>query len=324
VELNEIFLIGAAVVAGASLLLAWVLYLKFFVIVPPNQALVIFGKGATVGSGRRASSHAGPRIVVGGGAFVPPWGKGHGFLPLHTFDVDAQVRATTPVGPALSRGWDVRIGVQAKIPSDPEGLRTAAENLLGKSEEEIKDLVRRAVEGYVPTVLAKLPEGEADHDWDRIGAEIQSYAATDLVGVGLVIRSLTVKQISPGGLGDSSILLPESRLEFPRAGGSGGMPPSRFHGLEARLGAVERSLEVLGLDPAGDPVGAEPASRVDGATGRAGHTSDPAEGASDGLSSPYESTDARSLSRPRRPRGVEPGGGRGDAAGPLLSVENLR
>ncbi|HKS59287.1 MAG TPA: hypothetical protein VJS68_00745, partial [Thermoplasmata archaeon] len=144
-ELSDLVLFGAAAAVGAAILLSWVLYLKFFIIVPPNQALVIFGKGRTLDndpSGSRSSpGRSGPRIIVGGGAFVAPWGKGHGFLPLQTLDVDVLVRTTTPVGPALSRGWEVRIGVQAKIPTDAPSLRSAAENLLGKNESEIKDIV---------------------------------------------------------------------------------------------------------------------------------------------------------------------------------------
>ena len=327
-DFNEFLLIGGAVVAGASLLSAWVLYLKFFIVVPPNQALVIFGRGRILsGAGEspgRSNSRSGPRIVVGGGAFVSPWGKGHGFLPLHTLDVDVLVHTTTPVGPALSRGWEVRLGVQAKIPTDAESLRTAAENLLGKSEEELKQVVRRAVEGYVPTVLAKIPEAEIDNDWDRIGAEIQSYAATDLVGLGLVIRSLTIKQIAPGGIGDSSILVPESSYARSGKNSAGSEASSPYRGLEAPLGSVERSLEVLGPDSS-DAV--ERSNDVSGGPPLPGNGD--ANGSARYASSRTASASHASMGH-RLPRGgrrpaesnpgdSEPGGGQG-----LLNFNNLR
>lgn len=310
-EFNELILLIGVSVTAVALLLAWVLYLKFFVIVPPNQALVIFGKGRVLfgehDAGKHGGRRTGPRIVVGGGAFVPPWGKGHGFLPLHTFDVDVQVRTTTPVGPALSRGWDVSIGVQARIPPDAESLRSAAENLLGKSEDELRGIVRRAVEGYVPTVLAKIPEGEVEHDWDKIGAEVQSYAAADLVALGLVIRSLTVKQIAPGGLGDATILLPpQTILSLPsgESGGSGGS--SRYRGLEARVDAVDRSFEILGLEATGvtappAPGNGRPGGSIEGGREPAGSPQRRA-----GALPVYGSTAAPTPSRARASRGSAP------------------
>lgn len=198
-DANEIGLIVAAVGLVAC---GWAVYLRYLIVAPPNRALVIFGSRSGGRSGRGpvdGSANVGdrrdPRIVVGGKALVLRGTRGYGSLFLGTTDLDVQVRGAHAAGGPGSPPFFLRIGVQVKISSEPEGLRAAAENLLGKSEEEIRSIVRSVVEEHVPSVLAHVAADRIELERERIAGEIEVLAATDLMGMGLVVLSLGIKEV---------------------------------------------------------------------------------------------------------------------------------
>ena len=243
--------VGGAV-AGVGAALAWAAYARFIVRVPPNAAAVLYGRrgGPSREEPRGAATSADlrrPRIVVGGRAFIAPWDRGVGYLSLHPVSVDVTVRSLHSLEGSRASGWEARISVQAKIPSDPELLVAAAENLLGKSDEEIRSLIRRTVEAAVPAVLARLRSGEPEPDWEHLAAEVQASVAPDLVTCGLVVRSLSVTELvrivpgdgAPTGGAPKTLapLAPRGPLEG---------DPSKGPSLELRLSRVERSLGIIG------------------------------------------------------------------------------
>jgi hypothetical protein len=227
---------------------AWSLLNRFYVPVPPNRALVLYGGRSSV-LGQQNSDNAGrvelrpPRILVGGGAYVPPWRKGAGFLSLEPIDVDATVRIRPAGANVLGSGWEASISVQVKIPAEPGMLRAAAENLLGKSPEEIRRVVSRAVEGATPPVLIRLGAEKAPEDWERLAAEIQASVARDLVVDGLVIRNLAIRELRrlPEGHGGPEGVAPSyiPSLEFLSEASD---PSDPFASIEASVGRFERRM----------------------------------------------------------------------------------
>lgn len=209
---NELLLlVSVAVAAGLSVLvLSWSLYLHFLVVIPPNRALVIFGRRAARRETRdlfgRSAKVDTARFVVGGRAFIPPWTQGCATLSLSTLDVDVPLHAVRVQGSESTARADVRVGLQVKIPSDPEGLRGAAENLLGRSDDQIRAVVRSIVEGHVPSVLARYPLEQLDTDREQLALEVQVLVAADLVPLGLTVQTLSFKDIgrtapsAPSGL----------------------------------------------------------------------------------------------------------------------------
>jgi hypothetical protein len=235
-------------VASAITVGAWGVFTRYYVPVPPNRALVLYG-GRSSALGQQTSDNAGrvelrpPRILVGGGAYVPPWRKGAGFLTLEPIDVDATVQVRPAGANVLGAGWEVSISVQVKIPAEPSMLRSAAENLLGKSVEEIRRLVGRVVEGATPPVLIRLGIADAPDDWERLAAEIQASVARDLVVDGLVIRNLSIKELRrlPEARGDPELVAPSyvPSLEFLSEASD---PTNPFASIEARVGRFERRM----------------------------------------------------------------------------------
>lgn len=249
--------LGASAAAAAAVgFLAWACYVRFYVPVPPNRALVLFGHRAFAPRGETGRPAAPfeaevrrPRIVVGGGAFVAPWNRGVGYLSLDPVVADLTIRSMHALEGSHASGWETRLRVQAKIPTDPGLLRTAAENLLGKSEEELRTIVRHAVEGVVPAVLARLLPEQGEPDWERLAAEIQASVAPDLIALGLVVRTLSVtelRRISP-----TDPLAPTAPAPLARAGSSGGdsaIVGASLASLDARLARAERSLGIVGAE----------------------------------------------------------------------------
>lgn len=211
---EEPLLAVAAALVTAAMIVIWVLYLRYFVIVPPNRAIVVYGRGAPLEVPDSASSAPGVpgaprppspvrrsgalRIEVGGGVFVPPWTKAYELLPLNVLDIDTEIKDVVTSDREVRR-VDASVAAEVKISADPEHLQAAAESLLGKSEDELKAIAKSIVEGYVRGEFARRTLIEINHGREKVAAEVQVLAATDLVSIGMVVKSLVVKGIRPAG-----------------------------------------------------------------------------------------------------------------------------
>ncbi|MGA8302765.1 MAG: hypothetical protein WA691_08655 [Thermoplasmata archaeon] len=251
--LEDLILPVAASVAGAGIAggLLWGVYTRWHVPVPPNKALVLFG-GRSIPSreeplaGASAVQIRRPRVIVGGSAFVAPWNRGAGYLSLGPVDADVTVRSMHAVDGGRASGWEAQFHVQARIPAQSATLLSAAENLLGKNEEEVRLVIRRAVEGAVPAVLARLRPTEGEPDWERLAAEVESSVAPDLIATGLAIRTLSVTglhRVSPAEAGPAPT--PSSPPRSTTQIVSRNVPGSD---VELRMARVERGLGIMGAE----------------------------------------------------------------------------
>lgn len=241
-------IVGTLVVGAYA---SWRFYHRYYQAVPPNRALVLYG-----GHRPRDPSVTDasvevrpPQIVVGGGVFVPPWRRGSDSLSLNPLDVDARVSVSSGTAETAEAPWEVRLSVQVKIPAEARMLRTAAENLLGRSEPEIRALVIRTVEAVAPAVILRELSGDPHSPWDRLAAEIQATLAGELVALGLEVRSLSVTSLrrlsTQEGADLVSLGAPQLSRELLRASGDLGV---RLRGAEVRLDRTERSLGLLGAE----------------------------------------------------------------------------
>lgn len=238
----------AGVAALGATAAFWYVRARWYVAVPPNRALVLFGRNSKRRPGD-LRDRAGdvrverPRVVVGGAAFVAPWDKGIGHLSLDPVSVDVTIRTMHALEASRASGWEVRLQIQARVSTDPGRLAAAAETLLDKSEPEVQAIVRQTVDGVVPSILARLRPSDGEPDWDRLGAEIQAAVAADLTHWGLAIRTLSVTElrriapidpsVSPGG---------------PRAGTPGGSAQrlgQLLDSFDTRMTLAERTLGIL-------------------------------------------------------------------------------
>jgi hypothetical protein len=243
---------ASSAAAGAAGGLLWAIYSRCYVAVPPNRALVVYGRRASRDSPDQGTTSSDvnvhrPRITVGGSVFVAPWNKGVGRLSLDPVSVDLSVRSMHSFEGARASGWEVRLQVQAKIPAEPIALARAAENLLGRTDEEVRAILRRTVEGTVPTVLSRLRAEDGVPDWDRLAAEIQASAASDLVTWGLVIQTLSVTELRRIVPSESSTSLSTSKpAANPGSPADWSQRDALLNGLDARMARAERNIGLVG------------------------------------------------------------------------------
>jgi hypothetical protein len=298
--------LGVAGGLAIALYAGWRFYHRYYQAVPPNRALVLFGGPRPHGPATANSSVElrAPRIVVGGGVFVPPWRHGSDVLSLGPLDAEARVLVPAPGAESGEMPWDVRFALQVKIPAEARMLATAAENLLGRSEPEIRALVVRTVEAIAPAVILRELSEDPGVGWDRLAAEVQAAAAPELVAIGLEVRTLSVtnvRRLSTKERAEASVLgAPHTSRDLLWASGDLGV---RLRGVEVRMDRIERSLgllsaEVMRLGRDGSQFPELPALQ------------------------PYDSTGDESSSRTftRDPRGAT-GRGSGGATRPLLDTE---
>jgi hypothetical protein len=242
--------IGAAGVSAVGFYATWRFYRRYYQAVPPNRALVLYGGSRPHASpGNSSVDVRAPRIVVGGGVFVPPWRHGSDLLSLSPVDAEARVLVGGTGGDPTDAPWEVRMAVQVKIPSEPRMLSAAAENLLGRTEPEIRVLTIRTVEAVAPAVVLRELANDPRCSWDRLAAEIQAAVAPELVALGLEVRTLSVTQFRRLSTQERAEAMGPSSSQISRellwASGDLGV---RLRGTEVRLERTERSLGLLGAE----------------------------------------------------------------------------
>jgi flotillin len=151
--------------------------------VGPNEALIIYGLG----------TGAQPRVIKGGGTVVLPLLQSARQLSLElmSFDVAPTQDLYTRQGVAVN----VEAVAQIKIQSDPESIRTAAEQLLTKAPQEREGLIRLVMEGHLRGIVGQLTVEEIVKQPEMVADRMRATSADDMDKMGLEIVSFTIKEV---------------------------------------------------------------------------------------------------------------------------------
>merc|ERR1719499_2739122 len=84
---------------------------------------------------------------------------------------------------------------QVKIMKNPELLGIAAEQFLGKKEDEITDTILQTLEGHLRAILGTLTVEEVYKDRDQFANLVREIAAPDVGRMGIEILSFTIKDV---------------------------------------------------------------------------------------------------------------------------------
>ena len=180
--MNEItttaLIVGGLAVAVVLLILGG--FARMLRKVGPNQALIRYGLGGT-------------RIVQGGAGLVVPLihQSQELSLELMSFDVAPEQDLYTNQGVAVN----VEAVAQIKIKAEPEFIRTAAEQFLNKSKEEIKNIATQTLEGHLRAILGTMTVEDIYQNRDAFASKVQEVAAGDMANMGLSIVSFTIRDI---------------------------------------------------------------------------------------------------------------------------------
>jgi flotillin len=172
------YVIVGMMIMGVVILMA--LLASMFRKVGPNQALIVYG-------------FRGTRIVQGGGTIIFPMVENCRELSLElmSFDVAPQQDLYTKQGVAVT----VEAVAQIKVKSDPESVRTAAEQFLTKTPTERENLIRLVMEGHLRGIIGQLTVEEIVKQPEMVADRMRSTCADDMNKMGLEVISFTIKEV---------------------------------------------------------------------------------------------------------------------------------
>src|SRR2546423_6177857 len=170
------------------------IYRSLYRKVGPNEVLVISGgKGEYITDERGDRHRLGFRIKKGGGSLVNPFTERVETISLELITLDI-------VTPEFYTKMGVPIKVdgvaQIKVKGDDISIRTAAEQFLNKSREEIKNIAYQTVAGHLRAILGTLTVEEVYAAHETFAQKVAEVSAGDLSNMGLEIISFTIREIS--------------------------------------------------------------------------------------------------------------------------------
>ena len=171
------------VVAGLAIiavLFGMALLARMFRKAGPHEALIIYGLRGT-------------RIVKGGGTVIFPMIEQCRELSLElmSFDVAPQQSLYTKQGVAVT----IEAVAQIKVKSDPESIRTAAEQFLTKRPEQREGLIRLVMEGHLRGIIGQLTVEQIVKEPEMVADRMRSTCADDMNKMGLEVVSFTLKEV---------------------------------------------------------------------------------------------------------------------------------
>src|SRR5579883_3300380 len=178
---SSLVVIGIGVVALLIVVFLLLrLYFSWLHKVGPNQALIV-SHGSKV------------EVVTGGTKFVnhltTRWQELS--LELMSFDVAPSQDLYTTQGVAVN----VEAVTQIKVRSDPESIRTAAEQFLSKTQADRENLIRLVMEGHLRGIVGQLTIEELVKDPENVGAKMLKTVTSDMEKMGLQVISFTIKDV---------------------------------------------------------------------------------------------------------------------------------
>ena len=170
----------AAVLAVLVLLFIVSSFAQMYRKVGPNEALIVYG-------------WRGPRVVKGGGTFIMPMFENYRQLSLElmSLNVAPQQDLYTRQGVAVT----VEAVAQIKVKSDPESIRTGAEQFLSKTPPAREGLIRLVMEGHLRGIIGQLTVEQIVKEPEMVADRMRGTCADDMSKMGLEVISFTIKEV---------------------------------------------------------------------------------------------------------------------------------
>lgn len=149
---------------------------------PSDKILVIYGK-----TGKGSA-----KCLAGGAAFVWPVIQDYQYLDLSPISIGVDLKN------ALSR-QNIRVNVPSRftvaISNDEGTMLNAAERLLGKSMDAIRDIAKDIIFGQLRLVVATMDIEEINSDRDKFLTNVASNVGSELKKIGLVLINVNITDI---------------------------------------------------------------------------------------------------------------------------------
>jgi flotillin len=178
ISIGNVWVIVGLIVLALFLMMG--VLAKMFRKAGPHEALIVYG-------------FRGTRIVQGSGTIIFPMVETCKELSLElmSFDVAPQQDLYTVQGVAVT----VEAVAQIKVKSDPESIRTAAEQFLTKSPDQREGLIRLVMEGHLRGIIGQLTVEQIVKEPEMVADRMRSTCADDMNKMGLEVVSFTIKEV---------------------------------------------------------------------------------------------------------------------------------
>ncbi|NNE30488.1 MAG: flotillin family protein [Saprospiraceae bacterium] len=177
---SGIVIFGAAIVGLVFLMLLFLI--TRYKRCPSDKILVIYGR----------TGQGSAKTLAGGAAFVWPVIQDYQYLDLTPISIDVDLRG------ALSK-QNIRVSVPSRftvgVSNEPGVMVNAAERLLGKSPEEVRDISKDIIFGQLRLVVATMDIEEINSDRDKFLANVSSNVGAELRKIGLQLINVNVTDI---------------------------------------------------------------------------------------------------------------------------------
>src|SRR5579864_6839032 len=176
--ISSVWVVVALIALGKFLMMG--VLAKMFRKAGPHEALIVYG-------------FRGTRIVQGSGTIIFPMVESCRELSLElmSFDVAPQQDLYTVQGVAVT----VEAVAQIKVKSDPESIRTAAEQFLTKTPDQREGLIRLVMEGHLRGIIGQLTVEQIVKEPEMVADRMRSTCADDMNKMGLEVISFTIKEV---------------------------------------------------------------------------------------------------------------------------------
>ncbi len=161
--------------------------------VPPNKVMVIYGRGKTVFAAGGKVEKVGVRLVTGGGALIWPIVEDFDFLDLTVMTIPkAKDEVYTVDGVPIRLDWVA----QVQIDSDEISLLTAARAFLGRTREEVKNVIAQTLSANFRAIVGQLSVEDVHRDRDAFVNRVQQLASDDMIAMGIRVISMGIEEIT--------------------------------------------------------------------------------------------------------------------------------
>ncbi len=161
---------------------ALIIFLTRYKRCPSDKILVIYGK-----TGKGSA-----KCVAGGATFVWPVIQSYEYLDLSPISIDVDLRG------ALSK-QNIRVAVPSRftvaVSNEPGVMINAAERLLGKPIDEIREIAKDIIFGQLRLVVATMDIEEINSDRDKFLSNVSQNVGTELRKIGLALINVNVTDI---------------------------------------------------------------------------------------------------------------------------------
>ncbi len=168
---------------AVGVVVSLLVYSRWYVKVPPNQAFVIYG-------GRRSGAE-GFRVITGRGLFLRPILDSYKVLSLEPVQVVVQWDLLT------KDGREVRVEVLCNVAVGraKDGLERAAQQILGKDAEAVRGMATNVLEGQARTLAVGFTFNQIKFNRESFAEPLMQRASAALAGLGLEVRDLQVNEV---------------------------------------------------------------------------------------------------------------------------------